>query len=114
MTNNSKLVQYFVKEYLGQNVDKLVNIVSPSFTYVLNHRTSINFDQFTARMRAYTRATLINIGEISSGDDIHFHYDFEIKLPNGKVLVIEENPKCYNPARSLISKNCDTLTKNVC
>lgn len=87
MTDNEKLVRYFVKEYLGQNISKLVNIVSPQFSYILNQHTRKNFAQFAARMRLYTSATVIKVGDISSGDDIHFHYDFEIELPGAETGV---------------------------
>lgn len=88
MTDNEILVRYFVKEYLGNNVNKLANVVSPQFAYILNHRTRKDFNQFSARMRLYTGATIIKIGEISSSDDIHFHYDFEIELPGAETEII--------------------------
>lgn len=100
MTDNEKLVRYFVKEYLGHNASKLVNIVSPQFSYILNQQVRKNFNQFTARMRLFTSATLIKVGEISSGDDTHFHYDFEIELPGSDTGV-----KTHGFAQVIVKNN---------
>ena len=81
MSNNMKLVQYFVDGFLNNNETELSNLVSPSFVYSLNHGDVIDFDKFIVRMRFLNSATKFINQEITSEDDAHFHFDFESILP---------------------------------
>lgn len=81
MSDNSKLVNYFVKLYLENNSIKMAAFVSLDFSYYLNFGERKNFEQFIERMHLLTSATSLAVSEIVSGDDIHFNYDFEVILP---------------------------------
>lgn len=80
MTGNLKLVNYFITEFLADNSENLANVVSPSFSFYLNLRDKLDFNQFIAKMRQITTAANLNISEITTEDDIHFCFDFEITL----------------------------------
>ncbi|PCI85590.1 MAG: hypothetical protein COB24_12420 [Hyphomicrobiales bacterium] len=81
MSDNMKLIQYFVKGCISNETEKLGNLVSPKFVYVLNLDEYFDWEEFVVRNRTLHHTTNIVIHEISSEDDVHFHYDFDISLP---------------------------------
>lgn len=81
MTDNSKLVNFFVANFLADDATELAHLVSPTFTYYLNFGEPKDFSFFTNRMNMLNLSARLKAGEITSGDDIHFHYDIETKLP---------------------------------
>ncbi|MGL1921998.1 MAG: hypothetical protein OCD03_13320 [Hyphomicrobiales bacterium] len=80
MTDNSKLVNYFINEFLANNSHNLSNVVSPSFSFFLNLGDKQDFNQFATRMQLITTASNLVFTETTTEDDIHFCFDFEIIL----------------------------------
>ncbi|MGL1919888.1 MAG: hypothetical protein OCD03_02560 [Hyphomicrobiales bacterium] len=100
MSDNLKLIKYFLKEFRANSSHNLSNVVSPSFSFFLNLGEKQDFDQFTARMQLITTASNAVISELTSEDDIHFYFDFEVTLapPNDEVkshgftqLIVQNN-----------------------
>ncbi|MGL1921990.1 MAG: hypothetical protein OCD03_13280 [Hyphomicrobiales bacterium] len=81
MSDNSKLVQYFVNGFLNNSGGELVNLISTNFVYSEANGEDVNFDQFVIRMHFFNSSTTTELGEIKSGDDTHFHFDFLSLLP---------------------------------
>ncbi|MCJ8323550.1 MAG: hypothetical protein HRU29_08440 [Rhizobiales bacterium] len=77
MLENLKLVNYFIKEVFAGNVGQLDHIVSTDFAYYLNSNPKKNFSQYGKRMKLIQQRTTTVIGEVTSNDDIHFHFDFD-------------------------------------
>ncbi|MBL1420182.1 MAG: hypothetical protein COC24_006690 [Alphaproteobacteria bacterium] len=88
MSNNMKLIQYFVNGCMSDEMEKLGNLVSPKFQYVLNLDECFSWDEFVSRNKSLRHTTNIVIYEISSEDDVHFHYDFDISLPEPNVAIV--------------------------
>lgn len=81
MSDNEKLVKYFVQAYLSGNSKNLSHAVAPSFCYYINHGDQQNFDQFIERMQLLTTTSKVWAGEIKTEDGIHFYYEIAAMLP---------------------------------
>uniref|UniRef100_A0A2A4Z0P6 SnoaL-like domain-containing protein n=1 Tax=OCS116 cluster bacterium TaxID=2030921 RepID=A0A2A4Z0P6_9PROT len=96
MSDNSKIVDYFLKEIFhneiseGNDPDKVSYLISPEFSYYLNLGERQSFKEYAERVRMLNSSATVVVGKPSSDDDIHFHCDFEVKLPapnqNTKIL----------------------------
>lgn len=88
MSGNLKIVEYFVKGCISDETEKLENFVSPDFKYVLNLNNYFDWKEFAARNRILHNTTNTVIHEITSADDVHFHYDFDVSLPEPNVGIM--------------------------
>lgn len=71
-SSNMGLVKYFVREFQKSNILKLECFVSPSFYFKLHSLPQQEFDFFAARMNYIFKNAILDIGELSSNDDITF------------------------------------------
>lgn len=81
MSDNLKLVQYFVESCQSDKIEKSGNLISPDFKYVLNLNDYFDWEQFVTRSKLLHHSSNIVIHEITSEDDVHFCYDFDVTLP---------------------------------
>lgn len=87
MSDNLKIVEYFVKEIFHNDVndahdpDKVSYLIAPQFSYYLNVGDRQSYKEYAESVRKLKSSATVIVGKLSSGDDAHFHCDFEVKLP---------------------------------
>lgn len=84
MSNNSLLVQFFVKEVFRNDAcdaEELSYLISPDFTYYLDVGFRMNYNQFIERIKFLFSSSTVQLGRMASDDDVHFYCDFEVEHP---------------------------------
>lgn len=84
MSNNSLLVQFFVKEVFKNDAyeaEELTYLISSDFSYYLDVGYRMDYGQFIEQIKFLFTSTTVKLASIASDDDIHFYCDFEVNLP---------------------------------
>lgn len=85
MSDNSLLVQFFVKEIFKNNAaeaQELTYLIDPYFEYYLDTGIRMNYVQFIAKVKKKLSTATVELGKIDSENDTHFYCDFEISFPD--------------------------------
>lgn len=85
MSDNSLLVQFFVKEIFTNNAreaEELTYLIDPCFEYYLDTGNRMNYAQFIKGMKKKLSMATVELGKIDSDNDTHFYCDFEISFPD--------------------------------
>lgn len=87
MSDNSKIVQFFLNEiFKKDNVDpeNLSYLIAPQFSYYLNLGERKTYEQYAARVRMLNSTATVTVDKPTSDDDTHFHCNYEVILPAPK------------------------------
>ena len=80
LSNNLKLAKYFLQKYIDSDSKQLEIFVSSDFKYYVNLGEPLNFKQFLERMSLFQTSSEAVFSDISSEDDVHFYFNFELVL----------------------------------
>lgn len=84
MSQNLRLVNYFVSEFYRNRMIELEHVTSPDFSFTLHTGAKQSFTEFAARMGFVNDNAKLELGEIHSTDDTIF-------IAPSKVSIISED-----------------------
>ena len=79
MSQNSRLIDYFINEFYLDRTYGLAHITSPSFICRINSGVGLNFDEHVERMTLINLNAILIIDDIKSDDDKIFTAEFIIR-----------------------------------
>lgn len=83
MSQNLRLVSYFVSEFYHNKMIELEHITSPNFSFTLHTEKKQTFKEFAERMSYVTENAKLEIGDIRTQDDVYFYASAELSIPTG-------------------------------
>lgn len=82
LSQNKRLVEYFLDEFYRRNPVELEHIISPSFKFVDSTKLEHNFAQYIEQLRIYMPNVNVIINKIDTEDDVGFLVDFSFEITN--------------------------------
>ncbi|MBL1240966.1 MAG: hypothetical protein COB13_003880 [OCS116 cluster bacterium] len=84
MSHNSKIIDYFYREFKDCNIDKIYSVVSPDFACYVNGGEKLSYEKLAERMGHTKNGATVTGEDMVSGDDIHFSAEFEVQTIDGR------------------------------
>lgn len=87
MTENRRLLNFFMSEHFKYELSDCKHLVSPDFTFIMNSQVIFDYRAFAHR-RAYLYHRLsFNFGEFFTYDDESFYMPVELKTLDGSSIL---------------------------
>lgn len=84
MTQNLRMVNYFVSEFYRKRTFELEHITSTSFSFKLQLNPEQSFKDFAERMNYINENAKLTIEEVKSEDDTTFYAQSTLRIPDGE------------------------------
>lgn len=81
MSQNSRLVNYFLSDFYRNKVFELKHVVSPNFEFSFQGEKAIGFSQYASRMIYLSKNCDLSILDAKTDDDTIFVSRFEMIIP---------------------------------
>lgn len=81
MSQNLRLVNYFISEFYSNNTFDLSHIVSPEFEFFLHTYEKKTFVDYAVRMDLISNCCMLEISPLTTIDDITFNACFKMLIP---------------------------------
>ena len=88
MSQNSKIIEYFYREFRANNIDNIYSIISPNFAYYINGGAQQSYEQLAERMKLANQGATVIGKKMTSEDDVHYSAEFEVQVvdSHGKTI----------------------------
>lgn len=106
MSYNSKMIDYFYREFRANNIDNIFSIMSPTFAYYVNGGPRQNYEELVERMMFTKKGALVIGRKMVSEDDIHFSAEFEVQ-------VVDENHEVKSAFGFIEAEICKGLIESL-
>lgn len=78
MSQNLKLVKYFISQFYEERSLELAHIVSPRFYFIVNSSGKLSFEEYAERMNEMYKTSKSFVTDLRSDDDQTFFADYII------------------------------------
>lgn len=88
MTQNLRLVKYFMSEFYKSKTSDLAHIASPSFVFQRNNGKPLDFDQYALSKAILAVHAEIEFEELKSDNDVVFYCKWTMRIPDEKKIIL--------------------------
>ncbi|MCJ8323477.1 MAG: hypothetical protein HRU29_13305 [Rhizobiales bacterium] len=105
MTQNLRLVNYFISKFYRNRTLELEHIAAYDFEFILHSDEPINFESYAQRTNLLARCCKLQLSDPVSDDDILFVSKFEMEVPRaGNDSLFATGTNNFTVANGLLTK----------